>query len=343
MKKGPLIVLALLLLAACGKQPVRRYEATFLTLFDTVTTIVGYSDSKEAFTAQARMIHDGLEEYHRLYDTYHTYEGVNNLKTVNDNAGAAPVKVDPRIIDLLLMAGDMYKRTGGKVDAAFGSVLSIWHEYRERGVNDPERAELPPMEALLEAASHTGFPRVVIDKEASTVYLPDPNMRLDVGAVAKGYAAEQVCRAAKQQGVQSLLISVGGNICAIGESSPGIPWQVGVENPDRESAEINILTVALRDQSLVTSGGYRRYYTVRGKEYHHVIDPDTLMPAGYFWTVSVICTDSGVADALSTALYNLPFEKGRALVEGMDHTEAVWIFPDGTRRFSSGFEAFIIE
>ncbi len=109
-------------------------KASFLELFDTVTTVVGYAESEEEFSAEMNRFHDLLEEYHQLYDIYNDYEGVTNIKTINDNAGGDPVEVDQRIIDLLLFAKEMYGRTGGKTNVMMGSVLSIWHDAREYGI-----------------------------------------------------------------------------------------------------------------------------------------------------------------------------------------------------------------
>ena len=185
------LVLVLLLSSGCARPGARRFQAEFLSLFDTVTTIVGYSDSEAHFREFAEEVRGKIEEYHRLYDIYNDYEGINNVKTVNDNAGAAPVKVDRRIIGMLKFARDMYETTDGAVNVALGAVLKIWHDYRGAGLNDPENAELPPKEELLEAARHTDIHDIVIDEELDRV--PEgPHMRLDVGAVAKGYAAEQV-------------------------------------------------------------------------------------------------------------------------------------------------------
>ncbi|MBS6282034.1 MAG: FAD:protein FMN transferase [Clostridiales bacterium] len=331
----------LLALTACTprSQTPERHELTYLDVFDTVTTLVAYGGTGEDFSAEAGRIHAELLDYHRLYDIYNDYPGLNNLKTVNDRAGEAPVEVDRRIIDLLLEAREMYGVTGGKVNVAFGSVLSIWHDYREAGILDPERAALPPMEALRAAAEHTDPEAVVIDEERSTVYLADPAMSLDVGAIAKGYAAQRVCDSARARGVESLLLSVGGNVCAIGSRlGADDPWPVGVENPfPGEGGYLHTLRIA--GQNLVTSGSYQRYYTVDGRDYHHIIDPDTLMPADYFVSVTVLADDSGKADALSTALFNLPYEAGKELAESLDGVEAFWVEPDGTEHCTDGFQA----
>lgn len=146
-----------------------QYTATFLTLFDTVTTVVGRGEDKSAFEAQAQKIHDDLLYYHQLFDIYHDYEGINNLKTVNDRAGQGPVTVDPALIALLKDCKSYYILTGGKVNAAMGSVLQLWHEARTQGINDPANARLPQTEALQKAAAHTDFDAVVINEEASTV------------------------------------------------------------------------------------------------------------------------------------------------------------------------------
>ena len=230
------LLLSVLLLAGCAspaapeEEGAKRYEATFLTLFDTVTTVVGYAESEEDFQATAQSLHDALLEYHQLYDIYSDYDGVVNLKAVNDAAGGAPVVVDRKIIDLLLFCRDLCEGTGGQVNAALGGVLALWHDAREAGISDPASAALPDAAALAEAARHTDFSSVIIDEAASTVQITDPALRLDVGAIAKGYAVEQVCRAAPD----GLLLSVGGNVRATGPKPGGENWVVGIQAPGGE-------------------------------------------------------------------------------------------------------------
>lgn len=339
-----LLILTLMInLSACNtKKEQTLYKAQFLELFDTVTTVMGFAESEEAFSDYAQMIHDKLKVYHELYDKYNEYDGINNIKTINDNAGIAPVKVDEKIIDLLLFSKEAYELSGGTINVAFGAVLEVWHEYREEGIDDPTEAKLPPMELLAEKAKHTDIDKLVIDVEESTVYLEDPEMSLDVGAIAKGYATEQVVQFTIENGYSDGLISVGGNVRAVGSrGTKGSPWNVGIQNPEKESEDPYLHILKLENLSLVSSGDYERYYTVDGKEYHHIIDPTTLMPAAYFTAVSIVTEDSGLADALSTTIFNLPYEQGLALIEDIPDTEALWVMKNGEMKYSSGFEAFI--
>lgn len=332
-----LAMAAALLLGGCagqtGSEPkLHRYEASFLTLFDTVTTIVGYAETEEEFRRTAQEFHDRMLEYHQLFDIYHEYDGINNLKTVNGSAGGEPVAVDDRIIDLLLFSRELEELTGGRVDVTMGSVLALWHQARTQGVDDPEHAALPDAGALEEAAKHTGFALLEIDRDASTVRLTDPLARLDVGAVAKGWATEQVCRASPA----GLLVSVGGNVRATGPKPDGnSPWVVGVQDPDGEQQDY-LHTLYIDHQAVVSSGDYQRYYTVDGVRYPHIIDPDTLYPGTRWRAVSVVCPDSGLADGLSTALFLLPREEGAALAERCG-AQAMWVAPDGGLFFTDGF------
>ena len=330
-----LAVMALVLCgcASLGKPEQKQYTATFLTLFDTVTTVVGHAESEEAFTEITRKIHDDLEVYHQLFDIYNDYDGVNNLKTVNDQAGIGPVKVDQAIIDLLKDCREYYERTDGRVNVAMGSVLELWHEARSRGISDPANAALPDMAELEQAAEHIRFEDIVIDEAASTVFIPDARMSLDVGAIAKGWATQRVAEKAPA----GLLISVGGNVCATGPKQGEHPWVIGIQNPDGGEY---LHTIYVSGGCVVTSGDYQRTYTVDGKKYHHIIDPDTLMPAAYWRSVSIICEDSALADALSTALFLLPLEQGRALAEQCG-ADVLWIDGEGKEFVTPGFERII--
>ena len=332
MKRLLWLVGALLVLSGCGTG-MQRYEATYWDVFDTVTTVTGYAAGQAEFDAAAREIHDALLEYHRLYNIYESYDGLRNLKTVNDQAGIGPVPVDERILSLLQFAQTAWTETGSRVNAAMGSVLAHWHDAREQALEDPDRAALPDRSALEEAALHTDLSALELDLEAGTAFLTDPDMALDVGALAKGYAVEQVAAAAPDH----FLISVGGNVCATGPKPDGTPWTVAVENPD--GGDFLKLLYA-EDRSVVTSGDYQRYFELDGVRYHHIIDPDTLEPAAYWRSVTVVAESSAAADCLSTALFTLPQAEGQRLLDQWG-AEALWIGRDGAQVMSPGFSAYL--
>lgn len=329
------LALTLLLSGCAGAQAEQKqYSATFLTVFDTVTTIVGRDASEEEFSRKAQAVHDELLVYHQLFDIYNEYEGLNNLKTINDNPGEA-IAVDQAIIDLLLDCKVYYDLTDGRVNAAMGSVLYLWHEAREDGLNDIANAYLPDGDALREAAEHASWDSVVIDRENSMVTITDPALRLDVGAIAKGWSVQRVAENAPE----GLLISVGGNVCATGpKDSSGTPWVVGVQDPD--GGDNYLHTLYLTKGSMVTSGDYQRAYLVDGEFYHHIIDPDTLYPGKLWRAVTVVCPDSGLADALSTALFLLPMEEGQRLLDVCE-SYAMWVDASGEMFYSEGFEELI--
>ena len=350
-KRTPIALLLLLtlctsLFALYGcKEKREKFTAHSLELFDTVTTVTGYAESQEEFDRISEEILLKLRDYHRLYTIYHRFDGMENLCTVNELKDGAHrvVTVDRRIIDLLYYAREMYELTNGQINVAMGSVLSIWHEYRSAGMDEPFAAELPSMDKLKEASLHTDITKIVIDEDNSTVFLADPQMKLDVGAIAKGYAAEMVARDLEERGISGYILNVGGNVRTVGTKPNGEKWLTGIENPGGDDDSPYHVYLSVAGESVVTSGSYQRYYVVDGKSYHHIIDPDTLMPAEGYQSVSIVCRDSGMGDALSTAIFCMPFEEGLALIERVPDAEAMWVMGDGSKQFSSGFSSYVTE
>ena len=342
-----LVILQVCFLSGC-KAGANREKFTDYSFdyFDTVTTIIGYEKSEKVFKENCEKIKEQLYEYHKLYTIYTRYEGINNLCSINALSDGTHTEqtVDERIIEMLEFSKEMYTLTNGRVNIAMGSVLSIWHNYRQRGTNDPAKAELPDIKDLEAAAVHTDINDLVIDKENKTVFLIDDEMSLDVGAIAKGYAVEDVALWMKKQGMDGYVLNVGGNVRTVGTKPDGKNWTVGIENPDTDNQdEPYIAYLEFSDMALVTSGSYQRFYMVDGKSYHHIIDPDTLMPGEKYLSVSVLCESSAKADALSTALFTMSFDDGKALVEGLENTEAMWVLHDGSQKYSSGFSKYVSE
>jgi len=333
------VVLGLLVfLTGCPKtaNKAQPQGMVYYNFFDTVSFIYSYAgDTPEVFEANCEKTSQILESYHRLFDIYYEYSGVNNLYTVNKNAGGEAVKVDEELIDFLLYAKRLYETTNGEMNIMMGSVLKLWHDCRSQAGEDPQNARIPTEAELTEAAGHTSFSALEIDEKAGTVRISDPAAAIDVGALGKGYATQKAAEYLQSIGVNGYVLNIGGNIHAIGTKPDGSGWATGVKNP--MDPEQYVLTMTIADTSCVTSGDYERYFTVDGNRYHHIIDKDTWMPATFFSAVTVITPDSALADALSTALFAMSYEDGAALVEKIGGIEVLWITPDGTQYRTEGF------
>lgn len=336
-------LLALLLVALClpAGAVMNKYSTMYLDSFDTVITLIGYAESEETFNEQADQVHEMFLYMHKLFDTYNSYEdeGIVSIFTLNERAAQEPVAVDPILFSLLTFCKANYALCHEQVNVAMGSVLSIWHEYREAGLADPEHAQLPPMEALEAASGHMNIDDLVLDEENMTVYFADPQLRLDVGAVAKGYATELISQMLLAGPMPSFIISAGGNVrTGISPQDGRKAWGVGIQDPDGSVFGLSdyVEVLYIHDISVVTSGDYQRYYEVGGQRYHHLIDPETLMPDTDFRSVSIITEDSGYADMLSTAAFLMPYEESRAFIESLDGVDAIWLFPDGSMQMTDG-------
>lgn len=327
------------LFAPCGcKKTDAKYQYAFFDVFDTVTELTIYAENEAAAADAARAAHERLIYLNKLYDIYNEYDDAVSLMEVNRRAAIAPVEISAETMALLKFAKEAYKLTGGRVNAAMGGVLSIWHDYREAGLADEANAKLPPMELLEQAAEHTDINSIVLDEAKGTVFFTDDMVRLDVGAIAKGFAGQLVMdelslRIGEGQ-ISAALLSLGGNICAAGTKPNGEAWQIAVQNPRGGD---NAATVGIASGYVVTSGDYQRYYTVNGVRYNHIIDPDTLMSADKHASVTVISSDGALADALSTALFIMDTDEGRALIDSIDGAEALWIAKDGGITRTDGF------
>lgn len=336
-----LLVLALLLpsLFSCGAEQ----EKTYYQYFDTVITISSTFSARKTFHQRADAAEKMIAEYHKLFDIYHEYAGVNNLCTVNHAAGKAAVPIETELYDFLVQAKNLYTETGGHMNVMMGAVTSLWNTARDNA--ESGQAALPTEEALAEAKKHIAIESLVLDAEKQTAYISDPDASLDVGAFGKGYAAERVVELLVSLGVDgAYVLDFGGNLRVIGAPHDREYFTAGIHDPSMgETMGKYALKLALRDAALVTSGSYIRYFEIAGKRYHHLIDPETAYPADRFVSVTVLGEDSGVCDALSTALFVMTEDEGTALIDAMEGYEAVRIFADGKMIKSAGIDALVID
>ncbi len=346
MKKIISLLLSAALLVACNASSVTPTSSTTSLKsnicmdcgFDTFFAVQGMPLEQDEFDSVFTEASNDFSYYNKLFDIYNDYEGINNIKTINDNAGIQPVEVDPVIIEMLQEAKYFYDLSNGEFDITIGALLKVWHNYREEGIDlntEGKKGNIPTEEELEEASTHKGWEHVQIDEENNTVYIDDSSISLDVGGIAKGFSTEKIAQSLASEGITTGAINAGGNNRTLGTKYDGSNWRVGIQNPNGSDS---ILVVNMDGKcSFVTSGDYERYYVATdGNSYHHIIDPETLYPAKYFHSVSIITEDSGVADCLSTTLFTLSYEDGLKVLAAYkeDHPdtflEAIWIMDEDT-------------
>lgn len=343
--KSKFFISLLLLLAftvsaiSCSGGNASPYESTRYGMFDTFSTVQSYSgDNEKEFEDKSSQIYKILEYYNKQFDIYHEYADINNLCTVNKNAGIAPVVVDAELIDFLEYSIELCKKCNMEINIAMGAVLKMWHSAREKA-SDGDVISIPSKSDLEEANKHTDINSIIIDRDKSTVFITDKDASIDVGAIGKGYAVMMATNFLRKNGYgDGYVINVGGNISALGTKPNGDGWITGITNPDTKSDEQFAARIMISDTSCVTSGNYERYFEYNGKRYHHIIDCDTLQPADYFSSVTVICRDSGLADALSTALFCMSIEDGMRVLAQFEDVEVLWITLDGAIEKTEGFK-----
>ena len=301
-----------LCLISCGE---KKYSTQIWSTFDTVVDVSGFFDSEEEWIKAKSIVEETLFYYDGLLNAYEDAD-VINLKAINESGGKT-LEINRELYDFLIFAKQMEDKTDGALLMAFGSVTGLWKDFIGGG-------ELPDKKALENAFAHTSSDMVLLEECPYRVTLLDPDIRIDAGALAKGWVGDRLRERLEAEGIDSLLINLGGNVVAIGSKNKK-PWSVGIRSTD--GGIFN--TVEISDLSVVTSGDYERVREYNGTSYHHIISPETLYPSDYFPSVTVISESSATADALSTALFVMPLDKGKELLEKFPEASAVWITDNG--------------
>ncbi len=339
-----LLVPVIMLLPGAKATGEKRFSNHFFNTFDTVVSLIGYAKDQETFDQAFTLVQDRFIYLHKVFDKYNAYDGIVNLYTVNQNAAKAPVQVPKELMEVLVYCREMQTKYPATFNVAMGSVLSIWHDHRDLAESEPENASVPSMADLQAAALHTNIDDVVLDEVNATIYFKDPALSLDVGAIAKGYAAESAAQLLlSTSNMTSFIINAGGNVRAGDQPLDGrMAWGIGIQDPFSTifSDAPPIETLYMKDISVVTSGINERYYEVDGERYHHLIDPKTLFPARYMASVSIVTESSELADFLSTTLFMMPYEEGRVLIDSLPEVEAIWVLLDGTQYMTDGLNDY---
>ncbi|CEP66753.1 Thiamine biosynthesis lipoprotein ApbE [Moorella glycerini] len=268
---------------------------------DTVVSIKAYGENSPHALEQA------LAFIKKVDALVSRYEPGSDIYRINTMAGKKPVPVDKLTFNLIKEAVAYGDITGGALDVTIGPLVDLWRIPDAADRHLPSRGEIESRLQLVD------YRQVILDSNKTTVFLPREGASLDLGSVAKGFAARGAVTILRREGVQSALVTLGGHVYALGNKPGRKTWQVGIQDPFKQDHIMATLNVT--DLAIDTAGGYYRYKEINGEKLVHIIDPATGMPAGALASVTVITGDSFKADALATAVYVLGEEKGLALLQ----------------------------
>ncbi|MBM7582529.1 thiamine biosynthesis lipoprotein [Caldicoprobacter guelmensis] len=256
----------------------------------------------------------------------------SDVSRINSNAGKQPVKVHDDTFEVIKKALEYAELSNGAFDITIYPIVKLW------GITS-EHPRVPTEAEIKDKLKFVNYKDVVLNEDQKTVYLEKEGMGIDLGAIAKGYAADEVARILREQGVTHALINMGGNVVALGGKPDGRPWRVGVRNPRSENMQSHITIIEIMDGSVVSSGDYERYFEQGGKRYHHIFDPSTGYPANSgLMATTVVAPKSIDADALSTTVFIMGAEKGLQLVDKLEGIEALAVTFDKKIYASEGLK-----
>lgn len=315
-KLSAVLTASALLLTGCSGAKSSTQTDQDLTytdmLFDTVIKIQILDPADESILDDLKKL---CEKYDTMFSTTNTDSELYKL----NHANGQPFTVSSETANLIQEGIHYSELSGGAFDLTIEPVSALW-DFKA------DKPTVPSSDAIAQAVSHVDYTKV--DIQDNTVTLEDPEAGIDLGAIAKGYIADQVKTYLKKQGIKHAIINLGGNVDVIGTKPDGSKYNIGIQKPFDESGEA-ITSVQLTDQTVVTSGIYERYFKKNGKLYHHILDPRTGYPCeNNLYSVSIITDSSTKADALSTTCFLLGYEKGMELIQSMDGVEAIFITDD---------------
>lgn len=274
-------------------------------------------------------IDQGFAEIHRLEQILSTWIPDSELSRVNAGSGQRAVKAGPETMELLEHSLQMARLTEGGFNIAIGPAVEAWNVSREGRI--PSREELEATRPLMDLSA------IQIDRDAGTVYLARSGMRVDIGGIGKGYAADFAARVMREAGAVAGVVAISGDIKTFGRLPDGQRFVFGIQHPRKENG-ITIGQLELEDEAVSTAGDYQRFFEKDGIRYHHILDPQTLQPARLSQSVTIVAATGVLADGLDTGIFVMGPDRGMALIERLPGVEGVIVGADGTVFVSSGLQ-----
>lgn len=325
------IILFLILIIIIGTLPgcLRKQntddvpvESGSIFAMDTLIRMKVYGQNAE------EIIEDSFQRIKDIENKLSTTIKTSDIYLVNNNE--QPVTVSDDTITVLKEALNYARISEGKFDPSIGPVVNLW------GIGSKD-ARVPAPSEIKSAIKKVNYKWIKLNEKENSVTLLKEGMKLDLGGIAKGYAADEI-RKIIQEGSSSAYINLGGNVLVVGTKPDGTLWNIGIQDPRKNRGRV-MASIKTGDKTIVTSGNYERYFEKEGKLYHHILDPDTGKPArNNITSVSIVADNSLQADALSTGLYILGINKGMKLINKLDNIEALFITDNHRIYLSPGLE-----
>ncbi len=314
MKRRSFIILMfLLLVAGCSGPGTVQKTETIMGTEVSITVVVKTKAEGEA------AIDAAMAEVKRFDRMMSLYKEDSEITRVNMAAGKAPVKVSPEMIEMAEAARKISDLTGGAFDVTVGPFVVLWQMRLKQGKAPRERE-------IEKIKSRVGYRHIIVDKKASTLFLKKPDMIMDFGGCAKGYAADKVAELLRKRGIDNAVVALAGDIRVMGHRPDGSFWRIGVQHPRDPGKTLTVLE--LSDKYISTSGDYERFQIVHKKRYHHILDPHTGRPSEGMESVTLVGDRGSVGDPLTTALFILGPEKGMKIVKKLGY-EAIFVDDKG--------------
>lgn len=322
-----LLVITFVFLTIFNKKD-KEYTSKFFYM-DTYIYVKIYSNDSKKADRILKKVENIYKEYHELTDRYNSYDNIKNIYYIKNNKSDKEyIKIDKKLYDIIKYGLDYKEKSNGLIDIGMGNVIDIWKNYRDN------KNGVPTLEELEIAKEN----EVEIILSNGKIKNNHPN--IDLGCISKGYTTKIVGEYLEKKGIDKYLINAGGNVL-VGNNYKNKEYKIGIEDPDKKN---DIFTVVKGNNiSVVTSGGYERFYEYEGKKYSHIIDPNTLYPTDYMKSVTIITKDSSLGDILSTTLFLMDIEEGKKYINKIDNVEAIWYTNDNKIEYSKGTKKYIYE
>lgn len=309
------LIILLFTLTACKSDNSTVSISDSQFKFNTIMTITlyGYND-KSIFT-------EIWAEIDKMENTYSANIETSDVSKFNVNPSTDPIPVSADIVKMVDRAMPFSEATEGKFDLTVEPVVKLW------GIST-ETPRVPAQAEIDAALPHVNYQNLTADPANNTLQKSDPDLHIDLGGIAKGYAADQVKAFLATKGIDRAILNLGGNIFAVGSKAKDTPWNVGVQNPFEPNGDV-VGILKATDKSVVTSGSYERFFEQDGKVYHHILNTATGYPVeNELVSVTIISDYSVDGDILSTSTFSLGLEEGRKLINSLDNIAAIFITKD---------------